>query len=157
MKASTGKRVVIHDRRFMWWDGQRLTPVQLSERARAHLSQVKSVVARGTPVPEIFPALADRSNEEVAQRLDVDRETVRLWRKDTGLHRPRGPRLLPVPGQYDETLTLAELGRACGWGCGSRFSEALRRHRPEIHARAVANGRARSSGYLKRTKKGEKK
>jgi len=80
VKISTGKRVIIHDRRFMWWDGQRLTPVRLSEKARAHLSQVKAVVARGTPVPEVFPALAERSNEEVAQRLDVDRETVRLWR-----------------------------------------------------------------------------
>ena len=149
MTTSTGKRVVIHDRRFMWWDGQRLTPVRLSEKARAHLSQVKTVIARGTPVPEIFPALAERSNAEVAQRLDVDRETVRLWRKDTGLHRPRGPRTLPSPGQYDENLTLAELRRACGWGSASRFSQALRRHRPEIHARAVANSRARSSGFLK--------
>jgi hypothetical protein len=144
--TSTGKRIVIHDRRFMWWDGQRLTPVRLSEKARAHLSQVKALISMA---PEQFAALVDRSNEEVAQRLDVDRETVRLWRKDTGLHRPRGPRLLPVPGQYDENLTLGELQRACGWGSASRFSQALRRHRPEIHARAVANGRARSSGFLK--------
>ena len=149
MTTSTGKRIVIHDRRFMWWDGQRLTPVRLSEKARAHLSQVKAVIARGTPVPEVFPALAECSNAEVAQRLDVDRETVRLWRKDTGLHRPRGPRLLPMPGQYDENLTLGELQRACGWGSASRFSQALRRHRPEIHARVVANGRARSMGHLK--------
>ena len=144
-----GKRVVIHDRRFMWWDGKKLTPVRLSEKARAHLSQVKSVVARGTPVPEVFPALAERSNAEVAQRLDVDRETVRLWRKDTGLHRPRGPRTLPSPGQYDENLTLGELQRACGWGSASRFSQALRRHQPAIHARAVANSRKRSNGFLK--------
>ncbi len=149
----SARRVIIHDRRFMWWDGQKLTPVRLSEKARAHLSQVKAVIARGTPVPEIFPALADRSNEELAQRLDVDRETVRLWRKDTGLHRPRGPRTLPAPGQYDETLTLSELGRACGWGCLSRFGEALKKNRPEIHARAVANGRARSMGHLRQMKK----
>ena len=147
------RRVIIHDRRFMWWDGKKLTPVRLSEKARAHLSQVKAVIARGTPVPEIFPALADRSNEELAQRLDVDRETVRLWRKDTGLHRRRGPRTLPAPGQYDETLTLSELGRACGWGCLSRFGEALKKNRPEIHARAVANGRARSMGHLRQMKK----
>jgi hypothetical protein len=149
VKASTGKRIVIHDRRFMWWDGQRLTPVRLSEKARAHLSQVKALISMA---PEQFAALVDRSNEEVAQRLAVDRETVRLWRKGTGLHRPRGPRLLPMPGQYDETLTLGELQRACGWGSASRFSQALRRHRPEIHARAVANGRARSSGFLKQNR-----
>lgn len=155
MKARTGKRVVIYDRRFMWWDGKKLTPVRLSEKARAHLSQVKAVVARGTPVPEVFPALADRSNEELAQRLDVDRETVQAWRKDTGLHRPRGPRTLPAPGKYDETLTLAELRRACGWGSDSWFSKALKKNRPEIHARAVANSRARSSGFLKQMKKGK--
>lgn len=152
MTTSTGKRVIIHGRRFMWWDGRTLTPVRLSEKARAHLSQVKTVIARGTPVPEIFPVLAGRSNAEVAQRLDVDRETVRLWRKDTGLHRPRGPRVLPASGQYDENLTLGELQKACGWGSASRFSQALRRHRPEIHARVVANSRARSSGFLKQNR-----
>lgn len=157
MTTSTGKRVVIHDRRFMWWDGQRLTPVQLSERARSHLSQVNSLVAKGNPVPHDFATFAGRSNDELVKQYGVDVRKVREWRHSTGLHyRSATSRTLPVEGQYDETLTLAELGRACGWGCGSRFSESLKRHRPEIHARAVANGRARSSGYLKRTKREKK-
>ena len=145
-----GKRVVIHDRRFMWWDGKKLTPVRLSEKARAHLSQVKSVVARGTPTPENFKALADRSNEELAQRLGADRETVQRWRRDTVTHRFRGSRALPVPGEYDETLNLSQLARACGWDSPCRFSTALRKHRPEIHATAVANGMSRSKAALKK-------
>ena len=146
MTTSTGKRIIIHDRRFMWWDGQKLTPVRLSEKARAHLSQVK---ARGTPVPEQFAALADRSNDELMKRLGADRETVDLWRKNTGLYRPRGPRTLPEPGQYDENLTLTELRKACGWGSDCWFSQALKKKQPEIHARVTATSRARSNGFLK--------
>ena len=148
------KRVIIHDRRFMWWDGQKLTPVRLSERARSHLSQVKSLVAKGNPVPHDFATFAGRSNDDLAARYGVDVRKVAEWRHSTGLHyRSATTRTLPVVGQYDETLTLAELGRACGYGCGSRFSIMLKKHRPEIHARAVANGRARSMGHLKQRKK----
>jgi len=156
VKASTGKRVVINDRRFMWWDGQQLTPVRLSERARAHLSQVSSVVAKGNPVPHDFATFAGRSNRELAARYGVDVRKVAEWRKATGLHhRAATSRTLPVPGQYDETLNLTELGRACGYTCGSRFSMVLRKLRPEIHARAVANGRRQSMVALKQSRKGE--
>ena len=145
MKASTGKRVIIYDRRFMWWDGQKLTPVRLSERARAHLSQVSSVVAKGSPVPDDFATFAGRSNGELAARYGVDVRKVAEWRKVTGLHhRAATSRTLPVAGQYDETLNLSQLGRACGWGSGTKFGVQLRKLRPEIHARAVANGRRQS-------------
>jgi hypothetical protein len=145
VKASTGKRVIIYDRRFMWWDGQKLTPVRLSERARAHLSQVSSVVAKGSPVPDDFATFAGRSNGELAARYGVDVRKVAEWRKVTGLHhRAATSRTLPVAGQYDETLNLSQLGRACGWGSGTKFGVQLRKLRPEIHARAVANGRRQS-------------
>lgn len=147
--ASAGKRVIIHNRRFMWWDGRTLTPVRLSEKARAHLSQVK---ARGTPVPEQFAALVDRSNDELMKRLGADRVFVDLWRKNTGLYRPRRSRTLPEPGQYDENLTLAELRKACGWGSDYWFSQTLKKKRPEIHARVTANSRARSSVHLKQNR-----
>jgi len=148
------RRVIIHDRRFMWWDGKKLTPVRLSERARAHLSQVSSVVAKGSPVPDDFATFAGRSNGELAARYGVDVRKVAEWRKVTGLHhRAATSRTLPVAGQYDETLNLSQLGRACGWGSGTKFGVQLRKLRPEIHARAVANGRARSMGSLRQMKK----
>jgi hypothetical protein len=150
-----GKRVVIHDRRFMWWDGKKLTPIRLSERARAHLSQVKSVAARENPVPEDFEIFAGRSNKELGELYGVGREKVQKWREATGLHRPMGggPRLLPAKGQYDESMSLSELARVCGWESPCRFSTALRKYRPEIHARAVENGRARSKAALRQMKK----
>jgi len=140
------KRVIIHDRRFVWWDGQKLTPVRLSERARSHLSQVSSVVAKGNPVPDDFAIFAGRSNDDLAARYGVNARKVAEWRKATGLHRSTdtGIRRLPIAGQYDETLNLTELGRACGWGCGTKFGVQLRKLRPEMHARAVANGRKQS-------------
>jgi hypothetical protein len=146
VKASTGKRVIIHDRRFWWSDGEKLTPVRLSERARAHLSQVSSVVAKGNPVPDDFATFAGRSNGELAARYGVDVRKVAEWRKVSGLHRSTdtGTRRMPIAGQYDETLNLTELGRACGWGCGTKFGVQLRKLRPEMHARAVANGRRQS-------------
>ena len=142
----SARRVIIHDRRFMWWDGKKLTPVRLSERARSHLSQVSSVVAKGNPVPHDFATFAGRSNDDLAARYGVDVRKVAEWRKVTGLHRSTdtGTRRLPIAGQYDETLNLSQLGRACGWGCGTKFGVQLRKLRPEIHARAVANGRRQS-------------
>jgi hypothetical protein len=150
------RKAIIKGGRFWWSDGETLTPVRLSERARAHLSQVKSLVAKGNPVPHDFATFAGRNNDDLAAQYGVDVRKVREWRHSTGLHyRPATSRTLPVAGQYDETLTLAELGRACGYGCGSRFSMMLRKHRPEIHARAVANGRRQSMVALKKTRKGE--
>jgi hypothetical protein len=130
----------------MWWDGKKLTPVRLSERARSHLSQVSSVVAKGSPVPDDFATFAGRSNRELAAKYGVDVRRVAEWRKVTGLQRStdKGIRRLPIAGQYDETLNVTELGRACGWGCGTKFGLQLRKLRPEMHARAVANGRKQS-------------
>jgi hypothetical protein len=151
------RRAIIANRVF-WWlypDGRK-ERIYANERIRAHLSQVNSAVTKGNPVPHDFATFAGRSNDELAARYGVNVRKVAEWRKLTGLHyRAATSRALPVAGQYDETLTLAELGRACGYGCGSRFSMALRTHRPEIHARAVANGRARSGEHLKRLRKKE--
>jgi hypothetical protein len=116
---------------------------------------VSSLVAKGNPVPHDFATFAGRNNDDLATQYGVDVRKVREWRHSTGLHyRPATSRTLPVAGQYDETLNLTELGRACGYTCGSRFSMVLRKLRPEIHARAVANGRRQSMGHLKHRKKG---
>jgi hypothetical protein len=103
-------------------------------------------VAKGSPVPDDFATFAGRSNDDLAARYGVDVRKVAEWRKVTGLHRSTdtGIRRLPIAGQYDETLNLSQLGRACGWGCGTKFGVQLRKLRPEIHARAVANGRRQS-------------
>lgn len=141
------KRIIIHDRRFQWWDGKRLTPVRLSEKARAHLSQVKSMAVRGTSTPP-----EDRSDEEAGRRPGADRKAVQKRQRDANTQRFRASRVLPALGQYDETLNLSQLARACGWDSPCRFSTALRKHRPEIHAQAVANGMSRSKRNLKEGK-----
>lgn len=97
------------------------------------------------PIPPDFAAVAlSLDNDELMERYDADRETVRAWRKTTGLHQPRGKRTLPIPGQWDTTLTLTALCRLHGWGSPSKFSARLKQRRPEIHAQAVANGRRAS-------------
>ena len=101
------------------------------------------------PIPPDFAAVAlTLDNDQLMDRYTADRDTVRAWRKTTGLHRPRGRRVLPTPGQYDTSLGLYALARACGWGSPSKFSARLKIRRPEIHAAAVANGRAAQTANL---------
>lgn len=102
------------------------------------------------PIPHDFAAVAlSLTNDELMARYGADRTTVRAWRKTTGLHQPRGRRTLPIPGQWDTTMTLGALCRLHGWGSPSKFSARLKARRPEIHARAVANGRKASLDGLR--------
>lgn len=104
-------------------------------------------------IPDAFYDLAlECSNQELMRRLDVDRETVRAWRRMTGLHRPRGVQTLPPSSQVNTTMTLSELAKDHGWKSLCRFSEVLRKYRPAIHAAAKANGRRRSNVHLKSAK-----
>lgn len=101
------------------------------------------------PPDEFFDLALECTNGQLMRVLDVDRATVRQWRKVTKLHRPRGQCKLPAPGGYDESMSLTELARAYGWGSVKRFSEALRKFRPAIHAKAKANGLAKRSEHAK--------
>jgi predicted nucleic acid-binding protein len=98
--------------------------------------------------PDAFYDLAlEHSNDELMALLDVSRDTVRAWRKATGLHRPRGRRTLPPVSEHTTDKCIAELAREHGWRSISRFSEALRESRPAVYAAAKANGLARRGGY----------
>jgi len=106
------------------------------------------------PIPPDFADVAlTLDNAALMDLYDVDRETVRAWRKASRLHKPRGQRVLPSPGQWDTSLGLYALARACGWGSPSRFSARLLERRPEIHAAALANSRKAQMSNLIRTKK----
>ncbi len=99
-------------------------------------------------VPDAFYDLAlEHSNDELMRLLDVSRDTVRAWRKATGLHRPRGWCTLPPVSLRDTDKCIAELAREHGWRSTRRFSEALRESRPAVYAIAKANGLARRGGY----------
>jgi hypothetical protein len=101
------------------------------------------------PIPHDFAAVAlTLDNDALMDRYVADRDTVRAWRKATGLHRPRGRRVLPTPGQYDTSLGLYALARACGWGSPSKFSARLKARRPDIHAAALANSRRAQGANL---------
>ena len=101
------------------------------------------------PIPHDFAAVAlSLDNDQLMERYDADRATVRAWRKATGLHRPRGRRVLPTPGQWDTSLGLYALARACGWGSPQRFAARLLERRPDIHAAALANSRKAQGANL---------
>ena len=105
------------------------------------------------PIPPDFAAVAlSLDNDALMDRYTADRETVRAWRKTTGLHQPRGRRVLPSPGQWDTSLGLYALARACGWGSPQRFAVRLLERRPEIHAAALANSRKAQTANLRRGK-----
>jgi len=98
--------------------------------------------------PDAFHDLAlEHSNDELMAMLGADRDTVRAWRKATGLHRPRGARTLPAVGQWDTTMTIKDLAREHGWGSTCRFSAALRESRPAIYRQARANGIKRRTAH----------
>ncbi len=101
-------------------------------------------------VPDAFYDLAlEHSNDALMALLDADRDTIRAWRKATGLHRPRGRRTLPARQNWDRTMTVKDLARAHAWGSERRFGEALRESRPDIHAQARANGITRRTAHNK--------
>jgi hypothetical protein len=105
------------------------------------------------PIPKTFAAVAlDLTNDALMDMYDVDRDTVRAWRKALRLHQPRGKRTLPIPGQWDTSLGLYALARACGWGSPQRFAARLLERRPEIHAAALANSRKAQMANLRRGK-----
>lgn len=107
------------------------------------------------PIPHDFTDVAlTLTNDQLMHMYDVDRDTVRAWRKALGLHRPRGRRVLPSPGHWDTSLGLYALARACGWGSPQRFAARLLERRPEIHAAALANSR-RAQGAGLKSGKGE--
>lgn len=106
------------------------------------------MAARWDDIPDAFHDLAmECSNDELMALLDASRDTVRAWRKATGLHRPRGKRTLPPLSEHTTGKCIAELAREHGWGSTRRFSEALRESRPAMYAAARANGLARRGGY----------
>jgi hypothetical protein len=103
-------------------------------------------------IPDAFYDLAlECSNDELMRRLDVDRETVRRWRKKTKLHQPRGIRLLPRMSTQNTGQTMTDLRLQFGWGSDTAFREAMRQSRPEIYRWATANGRRRSVEGLMRS------
>jgi hypothetical protein len=107
-----------------------------------------SVVDDG--IPDAFRDLAlGHSNDELMALLDVDRDTVRGWRRATGLHRPRGARTLPALSRWDPSMTLSDLAQLHGWGSYCRFVEALRAARPAIYRQARDNGLERRRANLR--------
>lgn len=102
-------------------------------------------------VPDAFYDLAlECSNDELMRKLDVDRATVRLWRRVTKLHQPRGRRTLPALDQTTTDKCIEELAREHGWRSVAKFSLALRESRPQVYAAAKANGMARRGFAAKR-------
>ena len=103
------------------------------------------------PVPDDWAEHArEMTNDELMAYYDQPRAIVAAWRKRTGMHKPRGGRrTLPAQGRWDESLTLTQLAAACGWGSVCRFTQALRRDRPAIYAKARANGLAKRGRYLR--------
>lgn len=103
------------------------------------------------PVPGDFDMVAiDMDNDALMDAYGVSRDTIRAWRRTTGLHQPRGKRTLPQAALWDTTMTLGDLCRLHGWGSEDRFSSRLLARRPAIHARAKANGQARSLRNLRK-------
>lgn len=103
------------------------------------------------PVPGDFDMVAsDMDNVALMDVYGVSRDTVRAWRRATGIHQPRGKRTLPVSGLWDTTMTLGELCSLHGWGSEKQFSLRLWERRPAIHALAKANGQARSVRNLRK-------
>lgn len=103
-------------------------------------------------IPDAFHEFAlDHSNDELMRLLDASRNDVRAWRKKTGLHRPRGARLLPSMSTQNTGQTLKDLQKQFGWGSYKAFLEAMRKARPEIYRWATANGRKRSVEGLMRS------
>ncbi len=102
-------------------------------------------------VPDLFHDLAlIHSNDELMRIMDVDRETVRRWRKRTGLHRPRGVRTLPPSNLQDDGRTLKDLCRHHGWGSYEAFMKAVRESRPHVYRWARLNGIAKRGETLRR-------
>ena len=102
-------------------------------------------------VPDLFHDLALlHSNDEIMRIMGVDRETVRLWRRVTKLHRPRGIRTLPSRTLQNTGQTLKDLCRKHGWGSYTNFIIALRDSRPEVYRWARLNGIAKRGETLRR-------
>ena len=126
-----GKRIVIHDRRFQWWDGKKLTPVRVTERLLAQVRQASY-----------------QTQVQAAQRAAQEAEAPPRRTN----HPPRPPGTMPTLPSDDRDIgnrTISELAHDYGWGSVKRCREMLKEHRPTVYEAARANGRARAYANLK--------
>jgi hypothetical protein len=117
---------VIHNRRF-WWlypDG-RMGAVRLTPRIVAGLQQTRGTETRNAANDDAPPP---RPYREIG---------------------PRGPCKLP-PHNLVTDKTVKELAMEYGWESTDRFRQAIRKSRPQVHALALANGRARRAAAMPR-------
>ena len=126
------RKAVIHDRRF-WWrypDGK-LEAVRLTPRIVAALQQTRATEARNAANDDAPP---------------------RPYRENG----PRGPCKLP-PHNLVTDKTIKELSMEYGWESVDRFRQAIRTARPQVHALALANGRARRAATMTRAMRRQQK